>query len=137
MAEWKTKKTDVSVDKFLAGVPDEQRRKDCRTVLALMKKITKQKPAMWGSSIVGFGSYRYEYESGRTGEWPVTGFSPRKAALTLYIMSGFADQGLMEKLGKFKTGQACLYIKKLDDVHLPTLAKLIKSSVAKMSKAST
>jgi len=97
-------------------------------------KITKQKPAMWGSSIVGFGSYRYEYASGRTGEWPVTGFSPRKGALTLYIMNGFRDRALMKALGKCKTGQCCLYIKSLDDVHLPSLEKLIRASVAEMAK---
>ncbi len=135
MAEPKTKKNRKSVEKFLDGVESEQRREDCFTVLELMQKVTGCKPAMWGDSLVGFGSYHYKYASGREGEWFVTGFSPRKQDLTLYIMSGFSKQGeLLEKLGKFKTGKACLYVKKLEDIHLPTLRKLVKESVAYMKK---
>lgn len=135
MAEPKTKKNRKSVEKFLDGVESEQRREDCFTVLELMQKVTGCKPAMWGDSLVGFGSYHYKYASGREGEWFVTGFSPRKQDLTLYIMSGFSKQGeLMEKLGKFKTGKACLYIKKLEDIHLPTLRKLVKESVVHLKK---
>jgi hypothetical protein len=100
-----------------------------------MKKITKAEPKMWGSSIVGFGSYHYKYASGREGDWPITGFSPRKQNLTLYIMPGFARYGeLMKKLGKHKTGKACLYINSLDDIHLPTLKELVKQSVQYMAK---
>ena len=127
MAELKTKKTAASVEEFILAVEDETRRDDCFAVLHLMKSITKSEPAMWGSSIVGFGSYHYIYASGQEGDWPVTGFSPRKQNLTLYIMPGFAKYPeLIKKLGKCKTSKGCLYIKKLDDIHLPTLKKLIK-----------
>src|SRR4030095_6063790 len=114
MAELKTKPTKDSVSAFINQIADSERRKDCKVVLDLMSEITKAKPEMWGSSIVGFGRSRYQYASGREGEWMVTGFSPRKGDLTLYIMPGvdsFPD--LMERLGKYKTGKSCLYIKKL------------------------
>jgi hypothetical protein len=130
MAELKTKTTRASVTKFLASIEDENKRKDSRTVLKMMKAITGEKPKMWGTAMVGFGSYHYKYASGQEGEWFLTGFSPRKQALTLYIMSGFSKyDALLKKLGKFKTGKACLYIKKLEDVHLPTLEELIRRSV--------
>jgi hypothetical protein len=130
MAELKTQKTRASVAKFLASIEDEKRRKDSRVVLKMMKEITGDKPKMWGPAIIGFGSYHYTYASGREGDWFLTGFSPRKQALTLYIMSGFSKyDALLKKLGKFKTGKACLYIKKLEDVHLPTLEELIRRSV--------
>jgi len=130
MAELKTQKTRASVAKFLASIEDEKRRKDSRAVLKMMKEITGDKPEMWGPAIIGFGSYHYTYASGREGDWFLTGFSPRKQALTLYIMSGFSKyDALLKKLGKFKTGKACLYIKKLEDVHLPTLEELIRRSV--------
>lgn len=100
-----------------------------------MKEATGEQPRMWGSSIVGFGAYKYRYASGHEGEWPIIGFSPRKNDLTLYIMPGFADYTeLMAKLGKHKTGKSCLYIKKLDDVELPVLKKLITKSVDKMGE---
>jgi hypothetical protein len=103
-----------------------------------MREITGEEPAMWGSSIVGFGSYHYVYASGREGDWFLTGFAPRKQALTMYIMSGFSEYDeLLEKLGKFKTGKACLYVKKLDDIHLPTLKKLIRQSVKQKRAAAT
>jgi len=130
MAELKTKKTKASVEKFIQGVKDEKRRKDCLTVLAMMKEITKTVPRMWGTSIVGFGSHHYKYASGREGDWFVVGFSPRKQDLTLYLMSGVARHpDLLKKLGKHRTGVGCLYIKSLDDVHLPTLKRLIRESV--------
>ena len=114
----KTQRTAASVKMFLDKVPDERRRKDARTVSALMADVTGEKPAMWGPSIVGFGSYHYKYASGQEGDWPIVGFSPRKDSLTVYIMPGFAEYSeLLAKLGKHKTGRSCLYIKSLDDVH--------------------
>jgi hypothetical protein len=136
VAELKTRKTNVSVKGFIDSIENEQRRKDSRVVLEMMKKITGEKPKMWGTSIVGFGSYHYKYASGHEGDWPLTGFSPRKQALTLYIMSGFAEyETLMKTLGKYKTGKACLYIRKLEDVDQPTLKKLIAKSVKQKARA--
>jgi hypothetical protein len=130
MAELKTKKTGASVAKFVASIEDEQKRKDSRVLLKIMKEITGERPKMWGPAIVGFGKYHFKYASGREGDWFLTGFSPRKQALTLYIMSGFTRyDSLLKNLGKFKTGKACLYVKKLDDIHLPTLERLIRRSV--------
>ena len=130
MAEMKTKPTNESVEKFLNKISDEERRADCFAVAKIMEEVTGEKPKMWGPSIVGFGTYHYKYASGREGDWPVTGFSPRKKDLTLYIMMGFEKQGeLMEKLGKHSVGKSCLYIKRLSDIHIPTLKKLIKVSV--------
>lgn len=134
MSEQKTKPTSESVTEFL-GRLDEDRRKDCMTVTKLMKSATGVKPKLWGSSIIGFGTYRYRYESGREGEWPVIGFSPRKNDLTLYIMPGFDRfPNLMSKLGKYKTGKSCLYIKKLADVDMDVLKDLIDESVSAMAK---
>ena len=130
MAEMKTKPTGESVESFLNKISDEERREDCFQVAKIMEEITGEKPKMWGPSIVGFGSYHYKYDSGREGDWLVTGFSPRKKDLTLYIMMGFEkDIELMEKLGRHSVGKSCLYIKRLSDVHVPTLRKLIKNSV--------
>ncbi|HEV8483113.1 MAG TPA: DUF1801 domain-containing protein [Blastocatellia bacterium] len=130
MPELKTKANTASVEKFLNGIEDEQRRQDCFRVLQLMKAATKTEPAMWGASIVGFGRYRYKYESGTKGEWFLMGFSPRKQDLTLYIMSGLERySALLKKLGKHKTGRACLYIKRLDDVDESTLKQLIERSL--------
>ena len=138
MAELKTKVSDRSVARFLAGIKDEKRRADCQTVLEIMKRVTGAEPKMWGSSIVGFGAYHYKYASGREGDWFVTGFSPRKQDLTLYLMGGFEKHAeLMKKLGKHKTGKGCLYIKTLDDIHLPTLKKLIRESARDVTKAKT
>ncbi len=135
MAELKTKLNDASVEKFLNSVPDEMKRNDCFTILRLMKKITKSEPKMWGSSIVGFGTYHYKYESGREGDWFLTGFSPRKQNLTLYIMSGFNKYDkLMKKLGKYKTEKSCLYINGLEDVDKKVLKDLITESFKYMSK---
>ena len=134
MAELKTKKTDASVDAFIEKVTDDRTRRDCRAVIDMMREITGEPPKMWGASIVGFGSYHYKYASGREGDWMLTGFSPRKQNLTLYIMAGFAEhEALLAKLGKHKTGKSCLYVKTLDDVHLPTLRKLIEKSVKHMA----
>jgi len=127
MAEQKTKPTNQSVKEFLNKIPEPERRADCFAVAKIMEEITGEKPRMWGPSIVGFGSYRYKYASGREGDWPEMGFSPRKKDLTLYIMMGFEKHAdLMEKLGKHSTSKSCLYIKRLSDVHIPTLKKLIK-----------
>ena len=132
MAELKTKPTQASVKEFLNQIPDKERRDDCFAVAKMMEEITGDKPKMWGPSIVGFGTYHYKYESGREGDWPKTGFSPRKKDLTLYIMMGFEKQTeLMKQLGKHSTGKSCLYIKRLSDIHIPTLKKLIKSCVEK------
>ncbi len=127
-AKLKTQKTKESVKDFLMQIEDEQRREDCFLVAKMMEEVTGQKGVMWGKSIVGFGSYHYKYASGREGDWPATGFSPRKKNLTLYIMPGYQDYGhILEKLGPHKLGKCCLYLKKLDDIHLPTLKKLIKT----------
>jgi hypothetical protein len=133
MAELKTKLNDASVDDFLNGVEDEQKRKDCFTVLKLMKQATKAEPKMWGSSIIGFGSYHYKGASGREGDWMLTGFSPRKQNITLYIMAGFDNyDALLKKLGKHSTGKSCLYIKRLADVDTGVLKELVTQSVAHM-----
>lgn len=130
MSALKTQPTTASVMKFLSGVKDEQRRKDCLKVLEIMRDITKSEPTMWGPSIVGFGSYHYKYESGREGDWFLVGFSPRKADLTLYLMHCLGPQSeLFKSLGKYKAAKSCLYIKRLDDIHLPTLKKLIRESM--------
>ena len=134
MAELKTKVTKASVDAFLQGIRNDKQREDCYEILKLMKKATKAEPKMWGTSIIGFGHYHYVYESGREGDWFITGFSPRVQNLTLYIMGGF-DAGLLKKLGKYKTGKGCLYINKLEDVDKKVLSDLIEKSVKKLSKS--
>ncbi|HZN54721.1 MAG TPA: DUF1801 domain-containing protein [Candidatus Polarisedimenticolaceae bacterium] len=131
MAEQKTKATGASVDEFIGGIADEGRREDCKTLVKLMKKATGAKPAMWGPSIVGFGSYHYKYASGHEGDSCLVGFAPRKNELSIYIMSGFdGHAALLKKLGKHKTAKACLYVKKLDDVDLGVLEELVRRSVA-------
>ena len=135
MAEPKTKKTAASVKDFLNSVPDERKRKDSFAILKLMQEVTGAKPAMWGPSIVGFGSYHYKYASGREADWPLAGFSPRKQNLTLYIMAGFDGYGeLLGKLGKHKTGKVCVYINRLEDVDLATLKELVRRSVEHMRR---
>ncbi|MEQ8623847.1 MAG: DUF1801 domain-containing protein [Vicingaceae bacterium] len=130
MAENKTQPTNQSVESFLNAVENEQRKKDGFEVLEMMKKITGEEPVLWGPSLIGFGNYHYKYESGREGDFFRTGFSPRKTALTLYIMSGFSRyEDLMQKLGKYKTGKSCLYVKKLDDVDREVLTELIEESL--------
>lgn len=129
MAEPKTKPTKQKVEDFLNGLEDEQKRKDCFVILDIMKQVTKCKPVLWGTSIIGFGSYQYKYASGQEADWPLAGFSPRKQSLTLYVMpsSGKLDD-LLQKLGKHTQSKACLYIKRLSDVDLPTLKEIIEES---------
>ena len=129
MAKNKTIPTNQSVEEFLNAVADERKREDSFAILELMKQVTGLEPKMWGSSIVGFGSYHYKYESGREGDMILAGFSPRKQNLTIYNMGGI-DQydDLLKKLGKHTVGGGCLYIKRLDDVDLPTLKRLIEES---------
>ena len=136
-AELKTKVNDASVEKFLNAVKDEQSRKDCYEILKMMKQVTKEEPKMWGASVVGFGSYHYISKSGREGDWMLTGFSPRKQNLTLYLMGGFdVEKDLLKKLGKFKTSVGCLYIKKLEDVDKKVLKDLVTRSVKRMKQLS-
>jgi hypothetical protein len=135
VADLKTKRNRKSVKKFLAGVEDAARRQDAQKVLALMEEVTGANPEMWGDSIVGFGTYHYKYESGREGDWFLTGFSPRKANLTLYIMSGFSKYPeLLRQLGKHKTGKSCLYINRFEDVDTKVLRRLIRESVAYLKR---
>jgi len=136
-AELKTKVNDASVTKFLNSVADEQKRDDCFEILKMMQQVTKAEPKMWGSSIVGFGSYHYKGKSGREGDWMLTGFSPRKQNLTLYLMGGFDTHAdLLNKLGKFTTSVGCLYIKTLDDVDKKVLKELVQASVKGLKQAS-
>lgn len=129
MAVNKTQPTDASVEAFLNSVEDESKRADSFEILELMKKATGEPPKMWGPGMVGFGSYHYKYDSGREGDFFLAGFSPRKTALTLYVMAGFKNNAqLMSKLGKYKTGKACLYIKKLEDVDRKVLEELVTKS---------
>ena len=138
MAENKTTPTDQKVEHFLTAVADEQRRQDSFTLLELMKQVTGLDPRMWGSSIVGFGSYHYKYESGREGDTILAGFSPRKQNLTIYNMGGLDQHDdLFKQLGKHSTGGGCLYIKRLDDVDLPTLKRLIEESVEHVKQTHT
>ena len=128
MAEPKTQKNDGEVDQFLAGVADEQRRTDCLNVLELMRNVTGEPAAMWGKAIVGFGSFHYRGKTSE-GDWFPVGFSPRKQNLVLYLHCVLEEQtALLEKLGKHKIGKSCLYLNKFDDVHIPTLKKLIKKA---------
>lgn len=135
MSDLKTGKNDSNVIGFINGIEDEQKRRDCHEVMQIMKEVTGKEPEMWGNSIVGFGSYHYKYESGREGDWFLTGFSPRKQNLSLYIMAGFSQyESLLADLGKHKTGKSCLYIKRLEDVNLDILRKMIDSSVLMIEK---
>ena len=133
MAKNKTVATDASVDEFIRAIEDPQRRRDSQEMIALMCKVTRHEPRMWGDSLVGFGTYRYRYASGREGEFFLTGFSPRKSALTIYVMPGFDRyEKLMEKLGPHKTGKSCLYVKRLDVIDRGVLEEIIRDSVAYM-----
>ena len=130
MSDLKTKKTRQDPEAFIEKVEHETRRKDSRIIYKMMSKITGDSGSMWGSSIIGFGHYHYKYASGREADWFLTGFSPRKASLSLYIMTGFKHyEEILSRLGKFKTGKGCLYINKLDDVDLNVLEELISESV--------
>ncbi|NNF64786.1 MAG: DUF1801 domain-containing protein [Acidimicrobiia bacterium] len=131
MAELKTKKNEGDVEAFINSVEDDVKRQDCHKLIELMSSVTGDKPTMWGEKIVGFGSYHYKYASGREGDWMAVGFSPRKANLTLYLMSGFNEyEALLSKLGKHTTGKSCLYIKRLEDVDTDVLRELVATSVA-------
>lgn len=134
MAELKTKATEASVTAFLDGIADEQKRHDAFAVMNLMHEVTGSEGKMWGSAIVGFGDTHYQYANGRKNDWFLTGFSPRKQNLTLYITGGFDAHGdLLAKLGKHKIGGGCLYINKLKDVDLATLRELIRRSVVQQT----
>jgi hypothetical protein len=133
MADNKTKPTELSVAAFIDALKDETKRADAKALVKLMQSATGERPKMWGPSIIGFGSYHYRYESGREGDMPLAGFSPRKAATVLYVMTGFSDsERLLAKLGKHTIGKACLYIKKLTDVDQDVLEALVVKSVADM-----
>jgi hypothetical protein len=130
----KTQKNDASVEAFINSVEDGRKRQDSKVILNMMKEITGDEPSMWGSSIVGFGSYTYRYADGKENAWFQTGYSPRKQNLTLYIMPGFDRyEELLSRLGKYKTGKSCLYIKRLVDVDLDVLSELVEESVKVMA----
>ena len=125
-----TRPTDADVDAFLDAIPDQRRRDDARTVCRLMQEVTGEVPVLWGTGIVGFGSVRLRYASGRELDWPVTGFSPRKTATTVYLMDGFEERvDLLARLGPHSTGKSCLYLKRLSDIDLDVLTALIAESV--------
>ena len=137
MSDLKTKPNTGDVNCFLDAVEDEKKRSDSFTITALMQRVSGYEPCMWGDSIIGFGSYHYKYTSGREGDWFLCGFSPRKQALTLYIMAGFEQyEDLLQKLGKYKTGKSCLYVKRLEDINLEVLSELVQLSVEHMSDSS-
>jgi hypothetical protein len=134
MATLKTQPTKASVSAFLKGIADDLRRKDCQTLVRIMKRAVGSEPRMWGASIVGFGHYHYKYASGRENDWFLAGFSPRKQDLTIYIMSGLdRHDALLARLGKYKTGKSCLYIKRLAEVDVAVLQELISASVKHMT----
>jgi hypothetical protein len=135
MAEAKTKLTTASVDDFLDNIENDQVRDDCRTIAGIMQKVTNAPPRMWGPSIVGFGTCKYRYANGKEAEFMLTAFSPRKQNITLYLTPNLARHGdLLARLGTHSRGKGCLYIKRLADVHMPTLTKLVKVSVADVRK---
>jgi hypothetical protein len=134
MAAIKTTRRNTSPAAFIKQVDGEQRRKDCRELVALMREVTGHPPKMWGTSIVGFDRYQYTYASGKAGESLLTGFSPRKQELVLYLGPGLQNAKLRAKLGKHKAGQGCLYLKTLDDIDRDALRALVEHSVAEMRK---
>ena len=135
MAELKTRLNNASVTDFLARVDDPQKLADCKTIAKMMREATGKRAKMWGTSIVGFDSYDYVYDTGNSGTWPITGFSPRAQNISIYIMPGFSRyKSLLDKLGKHKTGKSCLYIKRLADVDQKILQKLIRESVRDMRR---
>lgn len=134
-AELKTKENSGDINKFLLSVDNEQKRNDSFVLLELMKKITKEEPKMWGNSIIGFGNYHYKYESGREGDWFLCGFSPRKQNLSIYLMCNFDGlEDLLTDLGKYKKSVGCLYIKKLEDINIKVLEKMIKRAIQILKK---
>ena len=134
MAEIKTKATEVPVGAFIAAVPDPVRRADAEALVALMQRLTGEPPKMWGPTIIGFGSYRYQYASGHAGEMCRTGFSPRKAELVLYVLGGEQDE-LLARLGRHRRGKGCLYVKKLADVDMGVLETLVRDQIARIDQA--
>ena len=134
MAENKTKPTDASVEDYIASRGNEEQRNDCLELMALLKKVTRQPPKMWGPSIVGFGSYRYSYESGRTGEAPLAGFAIRGRELVIYLAEQAERKALLSKLGPHKMAKTCLYFKRLADLDRSVLEKLVADSVAEMRR---
>lgn len=135
MAELKTKATTQRVSEFLNSIENKQKRADCRVISKMMREATGKRAKMWGTSIVGFGIYDYKYANGHGGSWPIVCFSPRSKNITLYIMPGFSKFGkLMSRLGKYKTGKSCLYIKSLEDVDQQKLKALIEGSVKQMKR---
>ena len=135
MSDLKTRPNDASVEAFIDAVDHPRRREDAQVLLDLMRRVTGENPVMWGTAIVGYGSYHYRYASGQKGDWPVAGFSPRKQNLSIYIMPGFERYGaLLSRLGKHKTGKSCLYINKLADVDMDVLESLVRAAVADMKR---
>jgi hypothetical protein len=135
MAELKTKPTDPSIEDYIASRASEEQQADCKSLMALLRKVTKQKPKMWGPSIVGYGSYRYTYESGRTGEMCLTGFALRGRELVVYLLAESPEQRkLLSKLGKHKMGKSCLYFKRFADLDKGVLEKLIAGSIAETKR---
>ena len=135
MAENKTKPTGASVKEYLAARGSDQQRADCRELMALLEKVTQRSPKMWGPSIVGYGSYRYTYESGRTGEAPLAGFAIRGRELVVYLMTeGSQQKALLSKLGKHRVGKSCLYFRQLADLDTAVLEQLVAGSVADMMR---
>ncbi len=133
MAENKTQPTSMSIQEFIKSQP-EHRQADCFRLVEIMSKITNDQGTMWGPSIIGFGHYHYKYESGREGDFFHVGFSPRKQNLTIYVMAGFGASEIMSKLGKYKTGKSCLYVKKLSDISEDALEELIHYSIKKINE---
>ena len=135
MAENKTKPTDASVDDHIASRASEQQHADCRQLMTLLERVTRQPPTMWGPSIVGFGRYRYTYESGRTGEAPVAGFAIRGREIVIYIdAEGETQRSLLSRIGKHRIGKSCLYFKRLSDLDQAVLEKLVANSVAEVKR---
>lgn len=136
MAALKTKPTDASVEDFIEQIENKQRKADCLELLNMCAEVTEELPKMWGESMIGFGKYHYRYKSGHNGDWFLTGFSPRKQNLTVYIMAGFRNYGdLLKRLGKYKTSLSCLYLRRLDDVDKDVLKELISKSVEDMKQS--
>lgn len=135
MAENKTKATDASVDEYIASRASEQQQADCRQLMSLLKRVTRQSPKMWGPSIVSYGSYCYHYESGRRGEAPLAGFAIRGRELVIYLVAEGEEQNLLlSRLGKHKMGKACLYFKRLSDLDDSVLEQLVTNSVAEVKR---
>lgn len=135
MAEPKTKPQKRGVSAYVNAIEDPDRRRDVRRVMKMMREVTGAKPVLWGGSMIGYGSYHYTYASGREGDWFLTGLSSRKSALTLYVMAGFSSYDtLMKKLGRFRTGKSCLYLRRLDDIDFDVLTLLVERSVRYLQK---